>query len=74
MKKYKFIGLFKSDNQNTYELEVYCNGYIQAFILLTAKAIESGNHYQLFTITNEDGDYRTISNINELIRSIILDI
>ncbi len=50
MKKYKYIGLFKSAEGHTYELETQCNGFIQAFFLLTADAIRSGKHYQLSTI------------------------
>jgi hypothetical protein len=54
MKKTKYIGVF-NNGQHTYTLEVSCNGFNQAFILLTAKAIESGKHYQLETITDEIG-------------------
>jgi hypothetical protein len=56
MKTYKYIGLFRSDMGHEYKLEVNCNGFIQAFFLLTADAIRSGKHYQLHTITGEDGN------------------
>lgn len=63
MKNYKYIGNFKSFEGHQYSLEVYCNGFIQAFFLLTAKAIEQGKHYQLSTITSEEGDIRYIDDI-----------
>lgn len=63
MKHYKFIGLFKSQEGHEYTLEVYCNGFIQAFFLLTAKAIEMGRHYQLSTITDEEDNVRYIDDI-----------
>jgi len=44
---------------------VYCNGLIQAIILLTAKAIEEGKHYQLNTIIDEKG---SISYIDDILR------
>jgi hypothetical protein len=55
MRKYKYIGFFKSSEGHTYELTVYCNGFIQAFFLLTSDAIRSARHYQLDTITDEKG-------------------
>jgi len=64
MKKYKYIGIFKSVEGHTYELQVYCNGFLEAVFLLTAKAIESGRHYQLYSITDEEtGSHRLIDNI-----------
>lgn len=54
MKKYKYIGLFRSETGHEYKLEVNCNGFIQALFLLTADAIRSGKHYQLHSITDED--------------------
>lgn len=63
MRTYKYIGLFRSDSGHEYTLEVNCNGYLQAMILLTADAIRSAKHYQLFTITDEKGDVRYIDDI-----------
>jgi hypothetical protein len=56
MRKYKYIGIFKSAEGDIYQLEVSCNGFLQAFFLLTADAIRSGKHYQLYSITNEKGE------------------
>jgi len=66
MKKYKYIGNFRSIEGYEYELEVYCNGTIQAFFLLIAEAIKSGKHYQLNTITDEKGNVYTIDDINKV--------
>lgn len=64
MKKYKYIGLFKSSEGVEYKLEVYCNSFIQALFLLTAKAIEKGSFYQLYSITDvEKNDIRYIDDI-----------
>lgn len=63
MKTYKYIGLFKSSEGHIYNLEVFCNGFIQAFFLLTAKAIESGRHYQLYSIVDEKGGKRIVADI-----------
>lgn len=63
MKTYKYIGKFISDNGHSYELSVNCNGFIQAIFLLTADAIRSGKHYQLDTITDENGNVRKIDDI-----------
>ena len=63
MKKYKYIGLFKSTDGNTYELEVYCNGFLNAFFLLTADAIKSGRHYQLYSITDENDRSKMVGDI-----------
>ena len=63
MKKYKYVGLFKSAEGHTYELEVLCNGFLNAFFLLTAKAIESGRHYQLHSITDEKDNKRMVGDI-----------
>ena len=56
MKKYKYIGTFQNADGHEYDLEVYCNGYLQAFFLLTAKAIESGKHYKLHVIKDDEGN------------------
>lgn len=66
MKTYKYIGLFLSAEGHEYTLEVKCNGYLQAMILLTADAIRSGHHYQLKTITDERGDVRYIDDISKI--------
>ena len=51
MRQYKYTGLFKNAEGHSYELQVSCGGFLQAFFLLTAQAISSGKHYQLHTIT-----------------------
>lgn len=65
MRTYTYRGKFVSAaNEHTYTLEVNCNGFLQAFFLLTADAIRSGKHYQLATITNVDqGGTKTVDNI-----------
>ena len=54
MKKKEYTGVFKSAEGHTYELTVSCNGFIQAFFLLTSEGIRSGRHYQLDTITSDE--------------------
>lgn len=66
MRKYKYTGIFKSADNHQFQLEVYCNGFIQALILLTADAIRMGNHYQLDTITNQEGDSRKVDDIGRV--------
>lgn len=63
MRKYKYTGLFVSAEGHKYELEVSCNGFLQAFFLLTADAIRSGRHYQLRSITDEEGKKIMIDDI-----------
>lgn len=63
MRNYKYTGTFKSDTGHTYQLQVRCNGFIQAFFLLTADAIRSGRHYQLHTIEDEKQQIKTIDDI-----------
>ena len=63
MKQYEYIGVFKSSDGHTYELSVYCNGFLQAFFLLTADAIRSARHYQLHSIKDENGNKRMVSDI-----------
>ena len=63
MKNYKYTGLFKSSEGHTYELTVSCNGFIQAFFLLTAAAIRSARHYQLNTNKKEKGDVVEVGDI-----------
>lgn len=48
---------------NEFELSVICGGYLQAFFLLTADAIRSARHYQLYTITNEKNETVRVDNI-----------
>jgi hypothetical protein len=40
--------------------DYYCNGYLQAFFLLTAKAIESGKHYKLYSVQDDEGNTKYI--------------
>ena len=63
MKQYKYIGLFKSAEGHTYQLEVNCNGFLQAFFLLTADAIRSSRHYQLNKIIDEKGNEKIVDDI-----------
>jgi hypothetical protein len=66
MKLTKYIGTFVASNGHTYTLEVNCNGFIQAFILLTADAIRSAKHYQLDNIVDENDNKRKIDDIKYL--------
>jgi hypothetical protein len=63
MKQTKYSGLFKSGDNDTYELVVYCFGFLEAFFLLTADAIRTGKHYQLDTITDEKNNKRKVGDI-----------
>lgn len=63
MKNYKYMGLFKNAEGNIYQLEVNCNGFLQAFFLLTADAIRSGKHYQLYSIIDENFKEKKVDNI-----------
>lgn len=63
MRTYKYKGIFKSAEGHIYELEVKCNGFLQAFFLLTADAIRSARHYQLNSITDEKGSIKMVDNI-----------
>lgn len=63
MKKYKYTGLFISAEGHKYELTVNCNGFLQAFFLLTADAIRSSKHYQLNSITDENMNVRKVDDI-----------
>lgn len=66
MKTTKYTGLFINSEGHEYTLEVDCLGQIQAFILLTAKAIKSGKHYQLNKITDEKGNTFLIDDITKV--------
>jgi hypothetical protein len=63
MRTYKYTGFFKSAEGHTYQLEVNCNGFLQAFFLLTADAIRSARHYQLNKITDEKGNEKMVDDI-----------
>ena len=65
MKTYKYIGYFQNDDNHTYSLTVHCNGFLQAFFLLTADAIRSGKHYQLYKIEDEDGNGKLVDDIKK---------
>lgn len=65
MKTEKYIGYFKNSDGHEYELDVNCSGELCAFFLLTAKAIESGRHYQLDYIENERGGLLKIDDISK---------
>ena len=66
MKKYKYIGTFRISSEQSFKLEVYCNGLYEAFFLLTADAIRSGRYFQLDTITDEKGEITKICDIETL--------
>jgi len=66
MRNYRYVGLFRSRKGHEYQLEVRCNGFIEAFILLTAEAIKLGRHYQLVNITDENMDVRKVDDIYKL--------
>ena len=65
MKQYKFIGLFKNQ-LHEYRLEVNAFNFIQAFFLLTSKALELGNHYQLYSITDEKQKTIYVNKISDM--------
>ena len=71
MKQIKYIGLFKSIEGHEYTLSVYCFGFLQAFFLLTAEAIKTGKHYQLYNITDEkDNKFLTPYNNHQIIHNL----
>lgn len=63
MKHTEYIGKFRANDGNEYSLTVQCNGFIQAFFLLTADAIRMGKHYQLASITDDKDNVRIIDDI-----------
>lgn len=68
MKNETFEGLFKGYN-NEYTLKVYTTSMLKAFFLLTADAIRSGKHYQLYSITNiNDNVTYKVGEIQEITR------
>lgn len=60
MKQSKYTGVFHyggyQGEKLSFSLSVRAFGFIQAFILLTAKAITEGKCYQLSWITDEGGN------------------
>lgn len=70
MRKYKYTGVFHYQGYEgetlSFTLEVSCNGFLQAFILLTAKALNEGKCYQLDHIQNEEGSVRKIVDLFSL--------
>lgn len=72
MKPTKYIGVFKNIvGSPSFALETTCFGFFQAFILLTAKAIESGKTYQLDHIIDEDDNIKKIADTKEFYKLII---
>lgn len=63
MKTTKYVGTFKADNGHTYTLSVTGSGFLQAFFLLTADAIRTGQHYQLYSVEDDKGNVRLIDDI-----------
>lgn len=63
MRSTKYIGIFRSSDGNEFELPVNCFGFLEAFFLLTADAIRSARHYQLFSITDDKGNSVKVDNI-----------
>ena len=64
MRHYRYIGIFRNETGHTHQLEVWCNGFVQAYFLLTADAIRAGKHYQLHSITDEKGDEQLVKNMD----------
>lgn len=62
MKQSKYTGTFANGSLG----EVFCTGFIQAFILLTAKAIQEGSYYQLEYIVNEFGTRKEAISLEDL--------
>lgn len=66
MKTYPFTGVF-NNGINIYNETVYCDSFTQAFILLTANAINNGKHYQLESITDdEEGVTKQVNTITNM--------
>jgi hypothetical protein len=70
MKRYKYIGSFGNGKIN-FTISVQANSFIEAFFLLTAKAIEEGKFYQLNEIEDEIGHKTKINDI--MLMNIFLD-
>lgn len=70
MKQTKYIGVFHYEGYQveklSFKLEVRALGFIQAFILLTAKAITEGKCYQLSWITDEDGNKMEVEELTTM--------
>ena len=63
-----------SPDSNPYTLEVYCNGFLQAFFLLTADAIMSGMTCQLHSIESKDNAIKMVGNKSLLLSGAIFPI
>lgn len=63
MRTYEFTGFFRSKEGHEYSLKVRCMSFFEAFFLLTADAIRTGQHYQLTLIEKEDKTNRCVSDI-----------
>jgi hypothetical protein len=64
MRQKKYNGTFISMEGHTYEIEESAFSFFEAFFLLTASAIKSGRHYQLYSIQCEN-DLRIVGDIME---------
>lgn len=75
MKNHKYTGVFHYNGHEgeklSFSLEVFAVNFIQAFILLTAKAISEGKYYQLSWITDGEGNKKQIANLGLLENKII---
>lgn len=71
MKPTKYTGVFRSSEGNEFELSVECFGFLEAFFLLTADAIRSARHYQLFSITAGNGDSVKVDGITKCTKLFI---
>lgn len=76
MRNYKYTGVFHYSGHEgeklSFSLEVLAVNFIQAFILLTAKAISEGKYYQLSWITDGEGNKKQIANLGLLENKIII--
>lgn len=67
MKQIKYVGIFHYEGYQgeklSFSLSVRAFGFIQAFILLTAKAINEGKCYQLSWITDEGGNKMEVEDL-----------
>ena len=71
MRRYKYIGHFKSEEGHEYSIHAYCNGFLQAFFCLTADAIRSTRHYQLYKIVDEEGNERQVTDIQSCMKCLV---
>ena len=70
MRQEKYKGTFISMEGHTYEIEESALSFFEAFFLLTASAIKSGRHYQLYSIQCEN-DLRIVSDIMECSKLLV---